>query len=103
MIGAHFLRAGNTVLVALALATVGLLGVRRRWTARAVQIALVLAAIEWVRTTVTLASERSAAGQPYLRMVLILGGVGLVTALSAMVFRSVRLRRWFNAPERRES
>jgi hypothetical protein len=96
VLAAHFLRAGNTLLVALVLATIALLAVRRGWAARAIQVVLVLGAVEWTRTLLRLASERSAAGQPYLRMVLILGGVTIATAMSAAVFRSDRLRQWFN-------
>ena len=102
MLGAHFLRAGNTVVVALAIVLMGLLAVRRRWSARLVQAALVLGAIEWIRTLLTLAAARSANGEPMLRMVLILGGVTLVTVLSALIFRSGRLRQWFD-PKRPEA
>ena len=97
VLGAHFLRAGNALLVALVLATIALLAVRRGWAARAIQVVLVLGAVEWGWTIFRLASERSAAGQPYLRMVLILGAVTIVTVLSATVFRSARLRQWFNS------
>ena len=97
VLAAHFLRAGNWVLVTLVLAFLALLAVRRPWAARAVQIALLLGAAEWVRTTVRLVSLRSAAGQPVVRLVAILGGVTFVTAASALLFQSARLRRWYGA------
>lgn len=96
VLGAHFLRAGHVVLVLLVLVLVAMLGVRRRWAGRLVQVGLVLGAVEWLRTLVSLAAGRVAAGQPWLRLVLILGCVTVVTALSALVFRSARLRRWFH-------
>ena len=95
VLGAHFLRAGNRVLVAVVLVLLGLLGVRRRWACRLVQIALLLGAAEWVRTTIALARWRSGNGQPFVRMIVILAAVTLVTALSALAFRSARLRRWY--------
>ena len=92
VLGAHFLRAGNIAMVAAVLVVLGLLGVRRRWAARGVQAALLLGALEWVRTLVDLVALRTQAGQPVLRLVLILGGVALVTGLSALVFRAAGLR-----------
>ncbi len=67
VLGAHFLRAGNLVLIAAALVLLALLAVRRPWAARVVQVALVLGALEWMRTLVQLASFRAQTGQPYLR------------------------------------
>lgn len=92
VLAAHFLRAGNLLMVAVVLTVLGLLGVRRRWAARVIQAALLLGAAEWVRTLAQLAALRSRAGQPATRMLLILGSVALVTALSALVFLSRRLR-----------
>lgn len=37
VLGAHFLRGGHVVFVALVIGTLALLGVRRRWAARVVQ------------------------------------------------------------------
>jgi hypothetical protein len=92
VLGAHFLRAGNPVLMALALVLMSLLVVPRTWAARVVQIALVLGAVEWTRTLIRIATQRAQEGEPYLRLAIILGGVALVTALSSLVFRTARLR-----------
>ncbi len=100
LLGAHFLRSGNLVLVALALVLVGLLGVRRRWAARLVQVALVLGALEWARTLVVLVAWRSEAGRPVARLAVILGSVTLLTVLSALVFRTERLRRVYKLDPR---
>jgi len=95
VLGAHFLRSGNVAMLAVVLAVLGLLFVRRPWAARTVQAALLLGAVEWVRTLVHLAAWRAQAGQPALRMVLILGSVALLTGLSALVFQTARARSWF--------
>jgi len=92
VLAAHFLRSGNVVMVGGVLAVVVLLAVRRRWAARSVQVALLLGAAEWVRTLAQLVQSRSNAGEPVLRLSLILGGVALFTALSALVFRAPRLK-----------
>jgi hypothetical protein len=97
VLAAHFLRSGNIALVGLVLVFMALLAVRRRWAARLVQVALLLGALEWVRTMAQLIGWRSQAGQPVLRMGVILGAVTLVTLSSALVFRSARLRRWYGS------
>ncbi len=90
---AHFLRDGNEFGVAGALLLIGLLFVRRAWVARVVQGALVLGAVEWIFTLYQLAQWRAAQGQPATRMVIILGGVALVTLCSALLFQSNTLKR----------
>ena len=101
VLGAHFLRARIEVLVVGTLVLLGLLAVPRPWAARIVQAGLVLGALEWLRTLVTLVAARMEAGQPALRMAIILGSVALLTGASALVFRSVRLARYY-ATARRE-
>jgi hypothetical protein len=92
VLGAHFLRTGAWLPVAACLGLCLLLLVRRPWVARMVQVVLVLAAAEWLRTLWGFASFRRAHGLPWTRMALILGGVSLFTLLSALVFRSSGLR-----------
>lgn len=103
VLGAHFLRSGHPLLVLAALVLCGLLFVRRPWAGRAVQVALLLGALEWVRTTLVLTGERASMGRPFGRMVVILGAVAAVCAGSAWLLRAQRVRRWFGMaaqPER---
>ena len=95
VLGAHFLRSGHFVLVALALVLTALLFVRRSWAPRVVQAALVLGAVEWIRTMVELVKRRTAAGEPFVRLVVILGGVALVAVLAALLLQTARVRRWY--------
>ena len=92
VLGAHFLRDGNTFGVAVALAFIALLFLRRPWVARLVQAALVLGALEWLRTMYELAQIRAVHGQPYGRMLLILGIVVAVTLSSALLFQTQALK-----------
>lgn len=101
VLAAHFLRDGHLALVALVLALIALLPVRRPWVPRVLQLVLVLAAAEWVRTLVQLRSFRIALGQPHGRMTAILGGVALFTALAALVFQAPRLRRRYRRADAR--
>ena len=100
LLAAHFSRAGSPILVILALGAPFLLLVRAPWAARAVQVALVLGALEWVWTTLAIAGRRAEAGEPWLRMAIILGAVTLFTLYSARLLRSPAVRHvWFEAAE----
>lgn len=95
VLGAHFLRAGDWLPLAVVAALLVLLFVPRRWSARALQAGLVLGALEWIRTLADLVAVRQALHQPFLRMAAILGGVALLTAASALVFRARGVRTHF--------
>ena len=92
VLGAHFLRRGDLALVAVCLVLIGLLFVCRLWAARLVQLALLAGALEWLRTLAALLPARRAAGEPWLRLVAILGGVALLALLGAALFETRRLR-----------
>lgn len=94
LLGAHFLRAGQTALaVVLALSPLLLL-VKREWVARATQLVLVLGAVEWLRTLAVFVGIRRELGEPWTRLAIILGGVALFTFGAAVLFSlSGRLRR----------
>lgn len=95
VLAAHFLRSGSMLMVVVVFCFLGLLGVRRVWAARAVQVALLIGALEWVRTLAHLVALRVQVGQPALNLMLILGSVALWTGLSTLVFRAARLRSWY--------
>ena len=91
LLGAHFLRDGHVALVAASLAPLALVFVPRPWAARALQLILVVAALEWVRTLTELALQRAHAGLPWLRMAIILGTVAALALLGAWLFQGQRL------------
>ena len=95
VLAAHFFRADNQLGLWVSLLAIVLMFVRRPWAARALQVLLVLGSLEWLRSTVTLIQARSELGQPFLRLGLILGAVFLLTALSALVFQTKRLKAYF--------
>lgn len=99
VLAAHFYRADHLVGVAASVALVGLAFVRRPWAARLVQVALVLGALEWLRAMATFAAVRITLGQPYVRMVLILAAVSLLTALAALVFERRAMRERYGLGE----
>ena len=95
VLGAHFLRQGSLFIVGAIILLLFALPIRKPWVATLAQVVLVVGAAEWVRTLVILAHGRMRAGEPYIRMALILGGVALVSLLSLLVFRNAAVRRWY--------
>ena len=93
VLGAHFLRYGNTPGVVISLALLGLLFLRKAWVARVVQVALLLGAIEWALTLYRLVQMRAAMGEPATRMAVILGVIIAVTAGSALLFQTRPLKQ----------
>ena len=93
VLGAHFMRYDNSVGVVGALVLIALLIVRRPWVARLMQVVLILGALEWVHTIYELVLVRAAQGQPFIRMVVILGVVAVVTLCSALLFQSPTLKK----------
>ena len=93
LLAAHFFRMESPVLVVLALVIPFVLFIKRPWAARLVQVALVVGAMEWIRTLVMLVARRQEEGEPWTRLAIILAVVALFTASSALPFsvsRSVR-------------
>lgn len=92
ILGAHFMRYGNSIGLVGSLVLIALLAVRQPWVARLMQVVLVLGALEWIRTLYELVQLRAALGEPYTRMVVILGVVAAVTFCSALLFQSQVLK-----------
>jgi hypothetical protein len=95
VLGAHFMRYGQFVGVFGALVLMVLLFVRRTWVARLMQVVLILGALEWSHTIYELALVRAAQGQPFTRMVIILGVVAAVTLLSALLFEHPEMKKTY--------
>jgi ferredoxin len=98
---AHVLRDGRIGEVLLWLGLPALLWWRRPWTHVALGTAMIGAAAIWALTATRIAEARIALGQPWLRMALILGGVGLVAlaaAASLLTPAARRAFRWGEAP-----
>lgn len=97
ILGAHFMRYGSAVGVFGSAALIALLIVRRAWVARLMQVALTLGALEWIRTLYELVQVRAALGQPFTRMIIILGFVAAITLCSALLFQSSTLKKIYRS------
>lgn len=91
-LAAHFYRSGRLIIAGICVALIALLAIPRAFAARVVSIALFAGGLVWIETAYTIASVRIDMGQPWYRLVAILGGVALGSMLSALLFRTARLR-----------
>ena len=98
LLAAHFLRAGQPILMIVCLALPLLFLVRRSWVPVVVQLALLAGALEWIRTLMLFAAERHALEQPATRLALILGGVAAFTVIAGLLMRVPAVRRRYAPP-----
>ena len=73
LLGAHFVRAGQTILAVALLCVLLLLLIRQYWVPWIMQLILLLGAVEWLRTLYAVAQIRIGADMPWMRMAIILG------------------------------
>lgn len=92
LLGAHFLRSGNLVMVALCLAAPLLFFWRRRWSLIALQLLAYAAAGTWVAAAIQLAQLRQQSGQSWTFAAIILGSVALFTLLAGALLNSRAIR-----------
>ena len=95
LMAAHFLRASAFLMMALCFGLMALLFVRRPWAGRVLQGWLGLGTVVWILTAISSATDRLAQGKPAVRLLVILGSVGVVTALAALTIQRGRLGRYF--------
>jgi hypothetical protein len=97
ILAAHFLRTGPMILAMLCLIVPLTLFVRRMWALRLVQLFLLLGAAEWLRTLIVLVQDRQAQGEPWLRLVIILGAVAAFTVGAAFILQAKKVRDHYGA------
>jgi hypothetical protein len=98
-LAAHFLRAGNLLMVLVCLGSLALLAVRRVWARRVVQALLMIGVLVWVQVMAARVAERQARGESWQRLAIILGAVASVAGLSIAALETRRMRAHF-APDR---
>ncbi len=92
ILGAHFSRDSQTILMIVSLAFPFLLFIKKPWIPKLFQITLLLGALEWLRSMYFYIEAYEQNGKSWTRLAFIIGGVALFTALSALVFRSKVVR-----------
>jgi hypothetical protein len=92
LLGAHFLRQGDLVAVALCAAAPLLFFCRRRWALIALQVLAYGAATTWIVTLLHIVEQRQLTGRAWTAATLILGGVALFTFLAGLLLNSRSFR-----------
>lgn len=93
LLAAHFFRSGHLFLALLSLIFPALLWIQKRRAVRAVQGFLIIGSIEWLRTLLFFVNIRITVGEPWIRLVLIIGTVAALTFASIFVFRLPALKK----------
>ncbi len=92
LLAAHFSRADLKWIPLLCLLFPLVLLIKKHWVLRIFQIYLIVGAMVWIQRTLVLRTMRIEAGEPWLRLVLILGAVALFTLLSAFIMEKKRFK-----------
>jgi hypothetical protein len=92
LLAAHFLRDGNLVLTLICVLIPLLLLIKKRWSWLVVQLFAYVGAVIWLYTTVAMVQQRIFWGMPWVRLVMILGGVALFTAWAGFLLNSSRIK-----------
>ena len=92
LLGAHFLRAGNFLLVALCLATPLLFLYKKRRSLILLQFAAYCATASWLWTAFRLVEFRRQMGRPWTAAAVILGAVALLTLVAGLLMNSRCMR-----------
>lgn len=92
ILAAHYMRGGYPLFMLIYLLAPFLLLKKRPWAVRVVQLLMWWGTLEWLITILLLIEERIALNEDWLRMVIILGAVTLLTAGSTFVFRARVMR-----------
>lgn len=97
LLGAHFLREGNYVLVAACLAAPLLFLWKKRWSLVLLQLMAYGAAATWIVVAFQLVEVRQQTGRPWTVAVLILGLVALFTLVAGLLLNSRAIRQRYSA------
>lgn len=92
LLSAHFLRAGNLLMMALCAAAPLLFLWRRRGSLVLLQILAYGAAATWIVVAARLAQVRQQTGQAWTAALIILGMVALFTVLAGLLLNSRAIR-----------
>jgi len=88
LMAAHFSRANQTVLVVISILIPSLFLVKRRIVLRAIQVLLIAAGAEWIRSMLVYIDVRKAAGDDWTRLAVIMTAVAFYTAASGLFLQA---------------
>ena len=89
ILGAHFLRDGQTVLALLIGASPLILLIRKNWSLLFMQGFAYFGTLIWLHAAITLTQQRIAFGAPWMRMLVILLVVAAFTLFAGLLLHSI--------------
>ena len=92
LLGAHFFRTANFLLVVLCLATPLLFLYKKRWSLFLLQLTAYAGAGSWLWAALVLVEFRQQAGRPWTAAAVILGAVALFTLVAGLLLNSSCMR-----------
>lgn len=93
LLAAHFLRAGDLLVVLICLALCPLLAAPWRWAIKLIQVILILAAVEWIFTALDLIQQRTEEGADWHRGAAILLVVSLFNLVAVALLQKHSIRK----------
>jgi len=92
LMGAHFFRMGNFVVLGLCLATPLLFFYKSRWSLFLLQLAAYCATASWLGTAVQLVQFRQQIDRPWTAAAIILSSVALFTLMTGVLLNARSMR-----------
>ena len=97
-LSAHFLRDNDFGMMLIAVSIPFLLLIRKRWILNIVSGLLLLGSLEWIITAINIYEIRTLTGENYIRMLVIMSSVSLLTLISALlVLRKKFLEKYIDS------
>ncbi|BBB33642.1 4Fe-4S ferredoxin [Thermotomaculum hydrothermale] len=96
ILAAHFSRHNIPNLTLFTLFFPLILFSKREWVKKVTLVFLILGFFEWIRTTYILTMVRIQIHQPFIRMIIILVTVAILTLISGLVFKTERLKKRYS-------
>jgi hypothetical protein len=93
LLGAHFLRSDDTILMVVSVLAPCLLLIKQRWSLLITQWLAYCGALVWIHTTFLLVRQRIAIGAQWGRMLLILSAIALFTLWAGYLLNSDVVRQ----------
>lgn len=95
LLAAHFSRIQLDWLAVIAILFPLILLIKRKWILRIYQIYLVGGAIIWTERLLHLRKIRIEEGNPWIRLVIILGAIALISLVSAFLLQNKKVQKTY--------
>jgi len=92
LLAAHFSRADNDILAGISLLIPFLFLIKQKWVILSLEIVAYVAAVFWLIGAYQYIQSRIAAGDDWIRLLIIMGAVALYSAWTGFFLRSKKIK-----------